>query len=477
MRACLLATELARRAGLGAAARSDVYYTTLLRYVGCAATSHELAAAFGGDDVAVRARGDLIDPARRLEGIRFLAGSGRGLERLRIVAGAPQAAGLVRAAARADCEVGADLVHRAGLPDTVRDAVLHASDRFDGAGGAPGRAGNAVPAAARFAAVAHAAVLLATVAGPGPAAATLARWSGRALDPAIVALFLADSEELRRSAGVTDTWAAVVDREPRPRRLVDDAGGLDETLAGFGDAADLKSPWFQGHSRGVALLARAAAEAGAADPVLAYRAGLVHDLGRVAVPAGVWERPGPLGPDEWELVRLHPYHSGRILTRSPVLAPLGPIAARHHERMDASGYPAAVRGGDLDAVARLLAAADVWRALGEDRPHRPAYSRKEAARILSEAALDRDAVRAVLRAADGPRPSFPPSPVELTDREIDVLRRLAIGRTERQIAAELVISRSTVHTHTAHIYAKCGVTTRAGVAMFAMRHGLAASAG
>jgi DNA-binding NarL/FixJ family response regulator len=72
---------------------------------------------------------------------------------------------------------------------------------------------------------------------------------------------------------------------------------------------------------------------------------------------------------------------------------------------------------------------------------------------------------------------FPPLPVDLTDRELDVLRLLAIGRTKRQVASELFISPSTVHTHTVHIYAKCGVSTRAGLAMFAMRHGLAASAG
>ena len=92
---------------------------------------------------------------------------------------------------------------------------------------------------------------------------------------------------------------------------------------------------------------------------------------------------------------------------------------------------------------------------------------------MSEMPLDRDAVRAVLRAADAPAPTFPPLPVELTERELEVLQRLAAGRTKRQIAGELFISHSTVHTHTVHIYAKCGVSTRAGLAMFAMRHGLA----
>ena len=206
--------------------------------------------------------------------------------------------------------------------------------------------------------------------------------------------------------------------------------------------------------------------------MLVYRAGLLHDLGRVAVPAGVWERQGRLRAEDWDLVRLHPYHTARILARSPVLAPLGEMASRHHERPDGSGYPAGVRAPELDSGACLLAAADVLHALGEPRPHRPAVDLPEAARITAGLPLDRDAVRAVLEAAGAPPAALPRLPADLTERELEILRRLAAGRTKREIAAELVISPSTVHTHTVHIYAKCGVSTRAALAMFAMRSGL-----
>ncbi len=469
MRACLLATELARRAGLESGLQGDVFYASLMRFAGCAATSHESAAAFGGDDVVVRARGDLMDPTRPAEAIRFLAGLGHGSEKLRVLARAPRVAKIVEESARADCEVGADLTQRLGLSDGVRRAVLCAFERFDGKGSPSGLAGADISEAARYAAVAFAAVMFDAVGGADLAMATVARWSGRALDPAIAAIFLDDGPELLRLSNPDDVWGAVVDTEPRPCRVFRNESALDDALAGFGDAADLKTPFFQGHSRGVAMLARNAAGVISADPALAYRAGLVHDLGRVIVPTGVWEHPGPLRADQWELVRLHPYHSGRILARSPVLESLGVIASRHHERIDGSGYPAGVRGGELDDTARLIAAADVWHALGEARPHRPAFTPVAAAAVISDMALDRDAVRAVLQAGDAPAPSFPPLPVELTERELEVLRRLATGRTKRQIAGELFISHSTVHTHTVHIYTKCGVTTRAGLAMFAMR--------
>ncbi len=201
------------------------------------------------------------------------------------------------------------------------------------------------------------------------------------------------------------------------------------------------------------------------------------DVLGIAVPAGIWERSGPLRAEEWELVRLHSYYTGRILARSPVLAPLGLIACRHHERVDGSGYPAGMGGSELNTAACLLAAADVFHALCEPRPHRAALDPAAASRVVSGLPLDRDAVRAVLDAAGAPAPALPSLPAGLTERELEILRRLAAGSTKRQIAAELVISPSTVHTHTVHIYAKCGVSTRAGLAMFAMRHGLAARTG
>jgi HD-GYP domain-containing protein (c-di-GMP phosphodiesterase class II) len=474
MRACLLATELGRRAGLDDPRCCDVYYTALLRYAGCAATSHEMAAALGGDDVTVRSRGDLIDGARPAEALRLLAGLGRGAERLRILRRMPSMPKFIAAGARADCEVGADLTRRLRLPAAVSAAVLDGFERFDGKGAPEGKAGEDVAEAARYAAVAYTAVMFDAVGGAPAAAEMVSRWSGRALDPGVAAIFADASGELLDRSSHDDLWAAVVDAEPAPRRAFRDAAALDEALAGFGDAADLKSPWFQGHSRGVARLARAASERlPAIDAQLVHRAGLLHDLGRVAVPTGIWERPGPLRSEEWELVRLHPYQSGRILDRSPVLAPFGLLASRHHERVDGSGYPAGVRAAELDPAACLLAAADVLHALGEARPHRPALGLSEASKVLSGLRLDRDMIRAVLDAAGGPPPDLPPLPADLTERELEVLRRLVAGRTKREIAADLVISQSTVHTHTVHIYAKCDVSTRAGLAMFAMQHGLA----
>ena len=211
MRACLLATELARRAGLDGRRQGEVYYGTLMRFAGCAATSHEIAAVFGGDDIVVRARGDLIDPVEPGEALEFLAGLGVDAVRLQALGGPAGVAKLKAEGARADCEVGADLTARLGLPEPVRLAVLDSFERFDGRGVPAGRAGTEVAEASRFAAVGYAAVMFDAVGGGDVAAETVARWSGRALDPAIAAVFADAPGELLAISSPDDLWAAVVD--------------------------------------------------------------------------------------------------------------------------------------------------------------------------------------------------------------------------------------------------------------------------
>jgi HD-GYP domain-containing protein (c-di-GMP phosphodiesterase class II) len=202
----------------------------------------------------------------------------------------------------------------------------------------------------------------------------------------------------------------------------------------------------------------------------------------VGISAGVWTKPGPLTEREWEQVRLHPYYTERILARPPALATLGALAALHHERLDGSGYHRRLPASLLSPAARLLAAADVYQALLEPRPHRPARTPAAAAAELERAAqaggLDPDAVRCVLAAAGQPvQKARPPRPAQLTERELEVLRLIARGHSIKQIAQQLTISPKTVDTHIQHIYEKIGVSTRSGATLFAVEHNVLANAG
>ena len=470
-RACLVAVGLARGHGIEGPMLQDVYYTALVWSVGCTATSHEFAAEFGGDDVELRRRGDAIDKADPRQTLAMLYRMGGA--RL-VVRAAPRAPRVATEAARADCEVGAGMSRRLGLPAAVALAVSERFERWDGRGSPAGKQEDAISLPARVTAVAETAVMFDQVGGPQAAAEMARRWAGKALDPELAGALADGAGELLAQAAVDDPWAAVIELEPGPVRSLP-AGGLDAIAAAYGETVDLKSPFLHGHSHGVAeLAARAAALCGLDDAAqsLVRRAGHLHDIGRAGVPTGIWERPGSLSRADWELVRLHPYNSERILARAPALAALAETAGMHHERLDGSGYHRGVDARAIDVPSRILATADAFHALTEDRPHRPALAPDRAGAVLAEMQLDRDAVAAVLEAAGQPRPRAREWPVGLTEREVQVLRLLAAGRSKRQIAGELFVSQSTVHTHAVHIYEKCGVSTRAALAMFAMEHDL-----
>ena len=190
----------------------------------------------------------------------------------------------------------------------------------------------------------------------------------------------------------------------------------------------------------------------------------------------IWDKPGPLGAGEWERVRLHPHITERMLHQSRALAPLGAITVQHCERLDGSGYPRGLSGAAITRPARILGAADAYQAMREPRPYRPARAPDEAASELraevKAGRLDADTVEAVLGAAGHRVPRRREGPAGLTPREIEVLRLLARGLSNKRIAEQLVISPKTVANHVEHIYAKIDASTRARASLFAMQHGL-----
>jgi HD-GYP domain-containing protein (c-di-GMP phosphodiesterase class II) len=488
LRTCLLSLELARRSGVAADQLADVYYVALLRFVGCTADAAETAAMTGGDDIAflgTMAPGFMGSPPEQLRAMVRATGAGLPLPRRvgKLAAALTDAKGAERSL-HAHCEAAQLLSSRLGVSDGVTAALGQAYERWDGKG-LPGRiAGEAVAAPVRVVIVARDLDLWTRLAGADAAAELIRRRSGHAYDPAVAGAFLDAPQAVLEAIHTPDAWQATLDAEPTPWVRVPD-GALDVALGAFADFTDLKSPWLRGHSPGVAALAAGAAASaglGEGDVTALRRAGLVHDLGRVGVPNGVWDHDGPLTVEGWEKARLHPYLTERILSRSRRLAPLARPAACHHERVDGSGYHRGARGPELSRPERLLAAADAYHAMTEDRPHRPALTpdaacaelRRSAAGGLFEAAD----VEAVVEAA-GHAPAAGADaggadgrPAGLSEREVEVLRLIARGRSNREVAEALVISPKTVGSHVEHIYAKAGVSTRAGAALFAMEHGL-----
>jgi HD-GYP domain-containing protein (c-di-GMP phosphodiesterase class II)/DNA-binding CsgD family transcriptional regulator len=481
-RSCLLATSLARRMDLSERDVGDIYYATLLQHIGCTAYAHETAALFGGDDIAVRAGGARIDSANPKEALPFLLFElGKGatpLGRVRaVIAAISKGQKIDEELARSNCEVAVHMTRRLGLGTGVQRGLNEIYERWDGKGDPRKLAREDIALPARFAQVASQAVLFDRLGGLELAVEVIRRRAGTALDPSIADTFLRYGRELLVEITSVDASVAVVEAEPEPHRWIAEPR-LDEVARAFADLVDLKSPFMHGHSVGVSELAEAAAanlSLTEDEVVCVRRAGLLHDLGRTGVPNGIWDKPGPLTATEWEQVRLHPYHSERILSRSSALAPLASLAGMHHERQDGSGYYRQATAAMIPSGARVLAAADVYQAMTQDRPHRPPLTPSVAAEQLNSEAtrgrLDAEAVRAVLEVTGHP-PVRLTWPAGLSDREVQVLRLVARGHSNREIARLLWISPKTAGHHVQHIYAKIGVSTRAAAAMFAMEHDL-----
>ncbi len=304
------------------------------------------------------------------------------------------------------------------------------------------------------------------------------RHRGTQFDPAVVDLFCGRATDVLDGLDEAADWDAVPEGEPRPWRRVSGAD-LDVVLEAMGDIADLKSPYLAGHSRGVANLVGEAARVcglSAPDATTLRRAGLIHDLGRVGVSTSIWDKPGRLTDIERERVHLHPHLTDRMLARVGALDAARTIAARHHERLDGSGYPQGRSGASLTPADRLLAAADMYHAMTEPRPQRPPLDTAEAARQLRAEVrvgrVDGDAAEAVLRAAGHRAPARRSWPAGLTAREVEVLGMVARGQSNKQIAQHLVVTPKTISNHVEHIYAKIGVSSRAAATLYATQQGL-----
>jgi HD-GYP domain-containing protein (c-di-GMP phosphodiesterase class II) len=483
LQSTLIAMRLADRLGVEGDDVSHTYYACLLAHSGCTADGHVTPEVFG-DSLTTRFHPLAYGSGREVFTglLRSLPDPGSaGLARAAQIAGRlPRMGRAMRPHLTASCEVAGMVADGLGLSASVQGLLqAHLLERWDGHGPLGRAKGDQIPLPMRIVPLAVDAAFQRMLGGEELVVRLVRERAGHAFDPQVAACLVEHAEEILAVDEHASVWDESLSREPGTPLLLE-GEALDRGLAAMGNFADLLSPYLAGHSAAVAELAAAAARRCGIDDTgvtALRRAALVQDLGRVAVNARIWQKPGPLNADEWEQVRLHPYHSERVLARSEFLAALAPVAGAHHERLDGSGYHRGAAGAELALPARLLAAADAYQAMTEPRPHRKPIPPERAAEVLGEEAgvglLDADAVKAVVEAA-GQRAPRIERPAGLTEREAEIIGMLARGLQTKQVARVLGISAKTADRHIQNAYRKIGVSTRAAATMFAMEHGLVA---
>jgi HD-GYP domain-containing protein (c-di-GMP phosphodiesterase class II)/DNA-binding CsgD family transcriptional regulator len=477
--------QLGRSLGAAAPDLEAVYYGALLKDVGCGACGAVLARFFADDEVIPRLGLNLVD----LHSPRSMAAWAMGGLRLdpslparlaRLAAFAAQCGPVAHEAMAAHCEIATDFSARLGFGPHVQDAVHYQHERYDGRGPAFHRRGEAIPRSAQILHLALAADLVRGLSGAKAAAEMVRQRAGTFFDPEVAEAYLDLAGGLwppgDEPIPLTDVLASdpgtPVDELPGDQRLT-----VCEALADF---ADLKSARRGSHSLTVAGLAvQAAAQLGLskAEQEHLRLAGLVHDLGKIAVPYRLLQKAGDdalaTGYEGGATVlaepfRLHPYYAQRILSQVRPLAGLAADVGTHHERTDGSGYPLGPAVQRMPITARMLAAADAW---AERARHGPAD-------LSGEAGLDPTcltALRSCTEAVPGQRRKGSRAAATrpaLSARELEVLRLLADGASNPDISKTLYISRRTAEHHVEHILAKLEVTSRTAAVAHALTHEL-----
>ena len=398
LRTCLLGMRIATAIGLQEDEFTHLYYALLLKDIGCADHVTRLSQIMGADDRGPwslgRSTGDLgsnpllIERVWRevLPGVPLPGDIGRlvGLEArlgmLPIDGGA------------SEHHRGAETMRHLSMSEATIEAVAHINERWDGSG-TPGRKrGVNIPRLARICAVAQTLDAFATEHGPEAALRMLRARRGTWFDPEMVraAQLLHTSGRLWpqcQPREVEDTRAEVLRLDPgvssplTPERV-------DRICEAFGNVVDAKSPFTYHHSLGVTEVAVAIATELDLAPErvsLVRRAAFLHDIGKLAVPNHILDKRGRLEPREWAVITRHPRISGSILQRVTAFRELATLAAEHHERLDGSGYPLGLRAEHLSLESRVIAMADCYSAMAENRPYRPGL---EAEDILAEIGRD-----------------------------------------------------------------------------------------
>jgi putative nucleotidyltransferase with HDIG domain len=401
VRSCLLALRIAEALRLGSRERVRLYYAALLKDVGCSSNAARMCQIIGGDDRAMKAGVKLEDWTRphqvklsvlKLMWTQVLPGDSALRKIRRMVSLAASQHENNKAMIQLRCDRGASIVRKIGLDHETSSAVLHLDEHWNGSGYPDSLTGHQIPLLSRILCVAQHLDAFCGETGPLNAVKVMVERSGQWFDPEIVKATVAldRAGALWQHCLPSDDSAgahhAVLQAEPGAGGKLE-AGSIDRICEAFAEVVDAKSPFTFRHSVGVKDAAMMIGKSLGLAPErmqMLRRAALLHDIGKLSVSNMILDKPGHLDENEFRVVKRHAALTREILSRMPALDEISVIAGEHHEKLDGTGYPFGLKAEHLSLEARLIAVADVYGALSEDRPYRPRLDPEEIFRIMKK---------------------------------------------------------------------------------------------
>lgn len=407
VRSCWIGIHIGRAMGLSDVALSDLYYTLLLKDLGCSSNAARICNLYLTDDLAFKRDFKLIDGSLP-QAMRFVlshTGMKAGMAaRFGAIIKAMQNSGnTARELIDTRCTRGANIARKMRFNEDVAQGIQFLDEHWDGSGQPKGVSGSFIPLNSRIALLSQVVDVFHTSAGPGAACREVANRNGSWFDPAVVTAFdqISADTEFWMMLESPELDAAVFDLEPLKviRHVSEDY--LDEVAAAFAQVIDAKSTFTSNHSERVMRYTDMIAEEmgfSATRRRFLRRAALLHDIGKLGVSNAILDKPGKLDDEEWEAVKMHALNSEAILSRVGAFVDLAPIAGAHHERLDGTGYPYGLKGNEISMDTRVLTAADIFDALSAERPYRGAMAVSQALDIMAQmvgTAIDADCFAAL----------------------------------------------------------------------------------
>jgi putative nucleotidyltransferase with HDIG domain len=401
VRSCLLGMRIAQEAQFDSSDLADLYYALLLKDIGCSSNAARMCQIFAGDDRVVKGAVKLMDWTKpqtpTLSTLRLLwrtvLPKANPLRRIaHIVQMGVTQEDNNKAMITLRCDRGAQIMRKLDLGEPAAEAVRCLDEHWDGNGYPDGLAGPQIPRLARILAIAQHLDVFSTGKSPHVAIEVLCERSGRWFDPELVEVAVSLHRRGALWSGclpgddVRETQRAAVDLEPGTHLYLD-RQQIDQICEAFADVVDAKSPYTFRHSLGVTDAAVGIAERLGLhrDRIDFVRRGaLLHDIGKLSISNSILDKPGKLDADEWQAMREHPVQTRRILERVSAFQELAVVAGEHHEKLDGTGYPNGIAGKQLSLESRIIAVADVYGALSEDRPYRSGLGLEQIVGIMKK---------------------------------------------------------------------------------------------